>query len=406
MKQTTLKLKTLSALVALVLLSAACNGAYSFTGQTSSAILPALNSATPTSVPTAPQTVAPTAVAVPSSLVDQQAVLVNLYARWNPSVVQITNYALQQGQDVAQGLGSGFLYDTQGHIVTNAHVVEGSNQLDVTFPDGTVTTAQVVGKDLNSDLAVVKVKFVPSGVNPIPLGDYSTLAVGQTVVAIGNPFGLDSTLTVGVISALGRSIPALTAFSIPDAIQTDAAINPGNSGGPLLDLNGTVIGINAQIETGGTGRANTGVGFAIPVSVIKKVVPALIDKGSYQWSWMGVKGGTLNPTMVEAMNLSVSSGAYISEITPGGPAEKTGLRGTTGQRTVSGRLVEVGGDVITAVDGHPVRNFYDVMVYVALQTTPGQSVAFTIIRDGKEQTFSIVMGVRPEQPEMQPVSLP
>jgi 2-alkenal reductase len=221
------------------------------------------------------------------------------------------------------------------------------------------------------------------------------LAVGQTVVAIGNPFGLEGTLTRGIISALGRTIPALTVFSIPQAIQTDAAINPGNSGGPLLNLNGEVIGVNAQIETTGTSASNQGVGFAIPVSVIQRVIPALIETGKYDWPWLGVSGGTVNPSQVKAMNLPVEQGAYVSSLTDGGPAIAAGLKATSETITQDGRSVEVGGDIITAIDGQPVKTFDDVLVYLTLQTSPGQEVTLTILRDGQYQDITLKLGTRP-----------
>jgi 2-alkenal reductase len=223
------------------------------------------------------------------------------------------------------------------------------------------------------------------------------LAVGQTVVAIGNPFGLEGTLTRGIISALGRTIPALTIFSIPQAIQTDAAINPGNSGGPLLNLKGEVIGVNAQIETNGTGASNLGVGFAIPVSLIQRVVPALIETGHYDWPWLGVSGYTVNPPLVKAMSLPVEQGAYVSTVTDGGPALAAGLMGTAETITQDGRTVEVGGDVITAIDGQPVKTFDDILVYLSLQTSPGQEVTLTILRDGKYQDVKLQLGTRPSQ---------
>jgi 2-alkenal reductase len=268
--------------------------------------------------------------------------------------------------------------------------------VDVTFSDGTILPAQVIGQDLDSDLAVVRVDELPEGAGPLPLGDMGNLAVGQTVVAIGNPFGLEGTLTKGIISALGRTIPALTVFSIPQAIQTDAAINPGNSGGPLLDLEGQVVGVNAQIETNGTSSTNSGVGFAIPVSVVKRVVPVLIEKGVYEWAWLGVRGGNLTPTLAEAMDLTQEQGAYLTTIMPDGPAEKAGLRGTSEEALVEGRQLILGGDVITAIDDQPVRSFDDLLIYVALQTEPGQEVTLTILRGGKIQIVSLRLEARPE----------
>jgi 2-alkenal reductase len=240
------------------------------------------------------------------------------------------------------------------------------------------------------------VASLPEAADPLPLGEMEGLAVGQTVVAIGNPFGLSGTLTRGIISALGRTIPALTQFSIPQSIQTDAAINPGNSGGPLLNLDGEVIGVNAQIETGGTGRANTGVGFAIPVSIIQRVVPSLIENGSYRWPWLGVAGRDVTPLLVKAMNLTVERGAYLSEIVPGGPSAQAGLIGSAEVATSDGREIEVGGDIITAVNGQQILSFDDLLIYVALKTTPGDQITLTVLRDGESQSVNLTLGERPE----------
>jgi 2-alkenal reductase len=340
----------------------------------------------------------PAPITLPAPITDEQSLLVSLYTRVNPSVVNITTYAQQNGTMQRLAQGSGFVYDNDRHIATNAHVIQDAEQIEVTFSDGTITPAKLVGQDSNSDLAILQVDEIPGGVEPLSLGDMSQLAVGQTVIAIGNPFGLNGTLTRGVISALGRDIPDLTQqYSIPQAIQTDAAINPGNSGGPLLNLEGQVIGINAQIETGGTGRANTGVGFAIPVSILKRVLPDLASKGSTEWAWLGVRGGSLNPTLVEAMKLPVDKGAYLVEIISGGPAEKAGLRGASQTVTVNDRDVDVGGDVIIAIDGQPVNSFDDILVYIALQTYPGQEAKLTVIRNGKSQDVTLILGTRPAE---------
>jgi len=337
----------------------------------------------------------PTSVMLPEVATEDQ-VLVDLYERVNPSVVNITIYASNEGQMIPLGQGSGFVYDSAGHIVTNAHVVHGAEQIEVTFYDGLTRQAEVVGEDLHSDLAVVKVEL-PAGIQPLPLGDMNELAVGQTVVAIGNPFGLSGTLTRGIISALGRTIPALTIFSIPQAIQTDAAINPGNSGGPLLNLNGEVIGVNAQIETNGTSNSNIGVGFAIPVSIIQRVAPALVQNGEYVWAWLGVRGGDLFPALVQAMNLPVEQGAYLAEVIAGGPSSKAGLQGASDTATVDGRVVNIGGDVITAIDDLPVKTFDDVLIYVALNSSPGQQVVLTILRDGEYQDVTVTLEPRPAE---------
>lgn len=337
----------------------------------------------------------PTPFQLPAQIQDEQSLLIALYARANPAVVNITEYASQGGEVIPIGQGSGFVYDNLGHIVTNAHVIHGSNQIEVTFWDGTIELAELVGEDLHSDLAVVKVDKLPEGVIPLPLGNMENLAVGQTVVAIGNPFGLEGTLTKGVISALGRSIPALTSFSIPQAIQTDAAINPGNSGGPLLNLQGEVIGVNAQIETGGTSRTNSGVGFAIPVSIIRIVVPDLIEKGKHEWAWLGVRGGSLSPLVREAMKLNIDKGAYIAEVVAGGPAAKAGLRGSTDTVTVRGRQVEIGGDVVIAINGEAVRSFDDLLIYISLKGKPGDTVELTVIRDNREIKIKVKLETRP-----------
>ena len=327
---------------------------------------------------------------------NEDQVLVDMYSRLNPSVVNITVYLNQNGGLATFAQASGFVYDDQGHIVTNAHVVHGVDAVQVTFSDGLIRDATIVAEDLFSDLAVIQVEL-PAGVTSIPLGTMDELAVGQTVVAIGNPFGLEGTLTRGVISALGRTIPTMTAYKIPEAIQTDAAINPGNSGGPLLNQKGEVIGVNAQIETTGTSESNLGVGFAIPVSILNRVVPALIDTGHYEWSWLGVVGYTVYPALVKAMNLPVEQGAYVTTVTDGGPAQAASLQGTTEEVTQDGFTVEVGGDVITAIDGQPVKTFDDMLVYLSLQMSPGQEVTLTILRDGKYQDVKLQLGTRPSE---------
>lgn len=348
-------------------------------------------------------TAAPQATIIPAEAppalitTNEDELLIDLYNRINPAVVSIQTYIDQGRLVVPDGQGSGFVYDQEGHIITNSHVVHGAEDLEVVFADSTTLRAETIGEDLHSDLAVVKVESLPPGVTPIPLGDIDQVRVGQTVVAIGNPFGYGGTLTRGIVSALGRTIPALTSFSIPQAIQTDAPINPGNSGGPLLNLQGQVIGINAQIETDGTSRANSGVGFAIPVSIVSRVVPNLIRDGKYIWPWLGVRGGSLTPTLVEAMKLDVIRGAYLAQVLDNGPSAKAGLHGASGEATLDGRVFEIGGDVVIAVDGQTVNSFEDLLIYIALETTPGQSVTLTVLRDGQRQDFQVVLEPRPEE---------
>jgi S1-C subfamily serine protease len=344
------------------------------------------------------QATQPAVISLPSTspvVGEHDDALIAIYARVNPAVVNVTTYQTENGLLVATTQGSGFVVDNNGSIVTNAHVVHGSEQVEITFSDGTARIAERLGEDLNSDLAVLKVDPLPEGVQPLAFGDMNSLAVGQTVIAIGNPFGLEGTLTRGVISALGRNIPALTPFSIPQSIQTDAAINPGNSGGPLLNLDGEVIGVNAQIETGGTGRSNLGVGFAIPVSILKVVIPDLIKNGSHDWAYLGVRGSNLNAILVKAMNLPVEKGAYLVEVLSDGPSAQANLRGANETVTVDGRQVEIGGDVVTAVDGQALRSFDDLLIYIAVNASPGQTIRLTILRDGKQQEVDVVLAKRP-----------
>lgn len=337
----------------------------------------------------------PATVSYPLVSSDEEMSLVELYARTNPGVVNVTIYGEENDVLFPVGQGSGFVYDENGHVVTNAHVVQEAEDVEVTFSNGTVRTANVIGEDLNSDLAVVQIENLPEGVTPLPLGSMDTLAVGQTVVAIGNPFGLEGTLTRGVISALGRSIPALTPFSIPQSIQTDAAINPGNSGGPLLNLNGEVVGVNDQIRTNGVNTSNLGVGFAIPVSIVRLVVPDLIQKGEHAWAWLGVRGGSLSPSLVEAMDLPVDKGAYLADILPEGPSAQAGLKGEDETVTVNRHMVSIGGDVVTAIDNQPVNSFDDLLIYIALEAEPDQRVTLTILRDGESQDLIVELEERP-----------
>jgi 2-alkenal reductase len=349
----------------------------------------------PTVVTQVVQSVPESVVEVVREVVSEEDLLVDLYEHVNPAVVNIATFAEQGGSVVNLGQGSGFIFNDEGYIVTNAHVIHGADQVEVTFADGLIRSAEIIGEDLHSDLAVVKVDSLPEGVHALPLGSMENLAVGQTVVAIGNPFGLEGTLTRGIVSALGRTIPALTVFSIPQSIQTDAAINPGNSGGPLLNLEGEVIGVNAQIETGGTSRANSGVGFAIPVSILDNVIPALIEDGEYEWAWLGVRGGDVTPSLVDAMDLPVERGAYLWQIEPEGPADQAGLLGFDETVELNGRQVDIGGDVVVAVDGITVNTFDDLLIYIALNATPDQEVTLTILRNGETRDVTVRLAPRP-----------
>ncbi|MBS7619044.1 trypsin-like peptidase domain-containing protein [Candidatus Bathyarchaeota archaeon] len=292
------------------------------------------------------------------------------------------------------GQGSGFVYDTEGRIITNNHVVENSLKIEVTFIDGTTVQAKLVGRDPYSDLAVVDVDVDPSILYPLRLGDSSELVVGETVVAIGNPYGLASTMTLGIVSALGRQMEAPAGYAIVDVIQTDAAINPGNSGGPLLNLKGEVVGMNTAIisET----RQFSGIGFAIPSNTIAREVPSLISKGSYSHPYLGIQGMDLTPAIAEAMGLDKKTkGALITTVVPGGPAEKAGLRGGTMDVAIEGTTVRIGGDVILGVENNVVKNLYDLIVYMERYKKPGDSVNMKILRSNSIIDVQVILGERP-----------
>lgn len=358
------------------------------------------NDSTPNQVVPTPQAeviVMPeTTKELPTVITDEDQVLIELYNQVNPSVVNIIVYTTDNNELFPSGQGSGFVYDPDGHIITNAHVIHGADDVEVVFSDNTTGQAEIIGEDLHSDLAVVKAEKMPQGVQPLPFGDINDIAVGQTVVAIGNPFGLGGTLTRGIVSALGRTIPALTSFSIPQAIQTDAPINPGNSGGPLLNLKGEVIGVNAQIETTGENRANSGVGFAIPVSIVTRVIPGLIENGKFEWAWFGVRGSSLNPSLIEAMKIPFDKGAYLIDVIENGPSAKANLQGATRETNINGRSIIIGGDVITAINGQPVSSFDDLLIYISLFASPNQDVTVTIWRNGEYEDVDIRLEARPE----------
>jgi 2-alkenal reductase len=333
----------------------------------------------------------------------EEAVLINLYERANPAVVNIDISGELEGQTTELGSGSGFVLDKQGHIVTNNHVVEGADEIRVTFWDGRVAKADLVGQDPYSDLAVLRVDVQASWLMPLELGDSEQIRVGQRVVAIGNPFGLRGSMSVGIISALGRSLSANVngegpSFQNPDIIQTDAAINPGNSGGPLLNLRGQVIGINSAIRTEGLVRANSGVGFAVPSNTIRRVVTQLIQKGTVAYPYLGVTVDnrfTLAELAAE-IEMPVDQGVLISTVVKDGPADRAGLRSSTRVVRVRGAKVEIGGDIIIAIDGTRVNTFDEMIIYLTNKTEVGQTVNLTIVRDGKEIQLPLKLTDRPK----------
>jgi S1-C subfamily serine protease len=338
--------------------------------------------------------------------------LTELFKDTEQSVVQVSGTIT--GNDISGAtLGSGFVYDKGGHIVTNYHVIAGSgnNDISVTLIDGTTYRATVVGADQYSDLAVLHVEDVPADkLMPLPLGNSSKLLVGQGVVAIGNPFGLSGSMTEGIISGLNRLIPVYPgpgpssfsgaeapAFSIPDVIQTDAAINPGNSGGPLLDMQGEVVGINSAIFSTTGGFA--GIGFAIPSNTIAKVAPVLIQKGSFQHPWLGVSGTNMTPEIAEAIGLGEPRGFLVIDTAPGGPADSAGVRGGNTPTQLGGTEIKLGGDVILSIDDKAVRKIDDMLGYLQQATEVGQTVRLTVWRDGQIIEIDVTLGARPSLQE-------
>jgi 2-alkenal reductase len=295
----------------------------------------------------------------------------------------------------SRGEGSGFVWDSEGHIVTNYHVIENAENVEVIFIDGASFEAEVVGTDRDSDLAVLRVESPTDWLIPVSLGDSDAAFVGQRAIAIGNPFGQEWTLTMGIVSALGRTMPSGTSrFSIPEMIQTDTAINPGNSGGPLLDRNGHVIGINTLILTEST--VSSGVGFAIPINVAKQVVPSLVNQGYHAYAWLGITGSDVERETAVAMDLPPEQrGALVIAVTEGSPADRAGLLGANETVTLFGSDLAIGGDIIIAAEGDPIRNMDDLIVYLVKETRPDQEITLTLLRDGEEMELEVTLGERP-----------
>jgi S1-C subfamily serine protease len=291
------------------------------------------------------------------------------------------------------GLGSGFVYDTKGHIITNHHVIQGADTIQVSFLDGNISSASVVGMDIYSDLAVIKVDPEVTTLYPVVLGSSSELAVGVPVAAMGNPFGLSDTLTVGIVSSLERTLTAAGNYVIIDIIQIDAAVNPGNSGGPLVNIYGQVVGVNTAIESE-TGTF-TGIGFAVPSDTVKREVDDLIATGSYAHPWLGVSARDVNIVIADAIGLEKPQGVLVVDVTEGSPADQVGLRGGDQNVTLDGQVIPIGGDVITGIDGLHMRRMADLVVYMERNTSPGDSVVFEIIRDGQEISLTVTLGERP-----------
>ncbi len=309
-----------------------------------------------------------------------------LYEQVKGSVVLIRS-TLPQGT----ATGSGFIYDMQGRIVTNYHVIEGANSITVTFINGTIVPATVVGTDPYSDIAVIDIDAPLSLLKPLVLGNSSALKVGESVLAIGNPYGLADTLTTGIISALGREMDSASGYPIVDVIQTDAAINPGNSGGPLLNMYGEVVGINTAIAS----STSTGIGFAVPSNTIAREIDSLIVNGTYAQVYIGIQGVDVTPNIVAAMNLPAGThGTLLTGVTNGGPASVAGLRGGSTFRVIDGVNMLIGGDVVTAADGTELKGIYDFILYMQRNKRPGDPISLTIIRGGSTMTVNVTLGTR------------
>src|SRR5512132_105645 len=341
----------------------------------------------------------PAALAKPASTSSHGLTVHDIYQRDASGVAFIRSQIVQKTQSVfgfpqqqqSTATGSGFLIDNDGHILTNAHVVQGAKSVDVQLGDGDTQQAQIVGTDPSSDVALLKVDNT-EGVNPLPLGDSSKVQVGDPVVAIGNPFALDRTVTSGIVSALQRQIQAPNGFSISDVIQTDAAINPGNSGGPLIDGAGQVIGINSQIESQSGG--SEGVGFAVPIKTAADVVSQLESGGEVHRAYLGISGSDITPDIAQALNLPVDQGVLVEEVLGGGPADDAGIRGATGQATIAGQTVPIGGDIITKVDGKQISGMNDVISAVN-DRKPGDDLTLTVWSNGQQKDVTVKLGDRP-----------
>jgi S1-C subfamily serine protease len=311
--------------------------------------------------------------------------VIQIYNKTRNSVVLI---------ETNTGTGSGWVYDTEGHIITNNHVVEGVTRIQVTFQNGAILTANLVGRDPYSDMAVIKVNAPPGLLRPMEIGESSKLLVGEAAIAIGNPFGLANTMTVGIISATGRQISTVNNYAIVDVIQTDAAINPGNSGGPLLNIEGKVIGMNTAIIS--NTNDFSGVGFAIPSDTITREIESLLETGTYEHPWLGISGYNLTPELAEAMGIDNNTrGTLVASVVENGPADEAGLHESTSTVVINGAPYEIGGDIIIGIDGQAMESFYELQVYLTRNTKPGDTVTLNIIRQKEYIEVDFILGVRP-----------
>ena len=419
--------KTINLMVSVLVISAlaACNGAVKIDLPTPTPLAATQN------LPEEPAQ--PAASSASFDLASLQAAYEAIYDKVLPSVVSITvsknviqtsatipnlpnGFNFGDGQQQAPefqlyGAGSGFVWDKDGHIVTNNHVIDGAELIRVNLSNGDSVIATLVGRDSQSDLAVLKIDVPADELQPIEVADSTKAKIGQIVIAIGNPFQLSSSMTTGIISGLNRSLQldstdasGLT-YTIPDVIQTDAAINPGNSGGVLVDIEGKLLGVTTAIES--PVRANSGVGYVVPSVIVKKLVPILIKDGSYQQPWIGISGRSLTPEVAEAMDLDrTQRGALVADITVDSPADKAGLQGSAKTAKIDGQDVKVGGDIITAADGNPITDFEDLVAFLARYATVGQTIKLSVLREGKPIEVALTLAARPTQVTTEPTPEP
>jgi len=319
--------------------------------------------------------------------------LVELFKKTEQGVVKIETSVADV--DDRKPVGSGFVYDILGHTITNAHVIENATKVTVTFLDGSQYSAEIIGEDKFTDIAVIKVSEKPRLLHPLQIGDSSLLQVGEQVAAIGNPFGLSGSMTSGIVSQMGRLLATQdTGFSIPDVIQTDAAINPGNSGGPLLNMKGQVIGINTAIQSG-TGEFS-GIGFAVPSNTISKIVPTLIEEGKYPHPWIGIVGQDIDPVLAKVLDLKQAKGFLVMTVVDGSPADKAGLKGMSQTQVIDGKEYPVDGDIIISVDGKEVRKISDILIHLQREKSVGDEMVLGILRDGDFMDLILKLVERPD----------
>ena len=318
--------------------------------------------------------------------------LIEIFEKSEPGVVRV-NIQKNQTESERGSVGSGFVFDKQGHIITNAHVIKDATKTVVTFLDGRSYSAEIIGVDEYTDIGVIKVNADLKLLQPLSLGDSSNLNVGEPIAAIGNPFGLSGSMTSGIVSQMGRLLPSGSGYSIPDVIQTDAAINPGNSGGPLLNMRGNIVGINTAIQS--TTGEFTGVGFAIPSQTVAKIVPILIDEGEYKHPWIGISGRDIDPDTANVLGLKDALGFLIITVVENSPAADAGLIGSDKIIEVDGKEYSIGGDIIVAVDGMDVRKIDDILVHLQRVKTVGDEMNLEILRDGRTTNVTIILQERP-----------